>query len=159
MNKLLYFIVLFLSCCGYSTRSTLPPQYKSIAIPLVGNQTVKPNLGELLTNQLIDDFTNDRTLVIVPNERANLILECRIINYERSPQSYTANQEVINYRITMSAFIDIIDKTKFSDESLYRGEVSSWITYDVSQESEDDGINKVIKKLSLEILRKVLTAW
>ncbi|MBS4015384.1 MAG: LptE family protein [Candidatus Latescibacteria bacterium] len=154
-----WILILLIGCCGYSTRSTLPSQYKSIAIPVVDNQTVKPNLGDMLTDQLLNDFTKDRNLSIAPIDRADIVLECRITNYERSPQSYTANQEVITYRTTLNVFVKALDKTKPDTEPLHDGEISAWITYDAQSETEEIGIARAIEKVSIEILRKLLTTW
>ena len=156
-NYLTFVIVIIIACCGYSTRSILPSHLKSIAIPVVGNETIKPGLGELLTEQLSEDFTKDRNLKITTLDRANLVLECKITNYEKSPQSYTANQDVIAWKITLAAEINAEDKSK--SESLTKGNISTWITYDTKTETEEQGIGKAIEKLSQEILKNVLTTW
>lgn len=160
MTKHYYIALIFLfGCCGYSTRLGLPSQFKTIAIPVVGNQTIRPGLGDMLTNQLMDDFTKDRNLRIATIEKADIVLECKITNYERSPQSYTANQVVLTYKILLDASVKASDKTKPDTEALWDGKISAWITYDAQNETEDQGIDKAIEKLSQEILRKVLTAW
>jgi hypothetical protein len=152
-----YFIILILSCCGYSTHSILPSNLKTIAIPVVGNETIKPGLGDMLTVQLIDDFTQDRNLKITPIDKANIVLNCAIKNFERSPQSYNADQTVIAYKITLTAGVIATDNIKSA--SLWEGDITSWITYDAASETEDIGVDRAIKKLSQDILRKTLTAW
>lgn len=152
-------IIVLTGCCGYSTRPMLPSQYKSIAIPIVENQTMKPGLGDFLTSQLTDDFTKDRSLKITQIDRADLVLECRIMNYDRSPLSYNANQQVQTYKTTLTASVKVTDKSKQEAEPLYIGEVSTWIISDAQSENEEIGINHAIKKLSQEIIRKVLTTW
>jgi len=153
------FLITFLfSCCGYTTHSILPSNIKTIAIPIATNQTIKPGLAEALTEQLISDFTQDRTLKIDNINRANIILDCTIKNYERSPQSYTANQEIIAWKVALEADINVKNSTKSESLSLFKGNISSWITYPADS-TEDYGTNKAIGKLSQEILRKVLTSW
>ena len=152
----IYFIVLIISC-GYSTHSILPSNLKTIAIPVVSNQTIKPGLGDMLTSQLIDDFTADRNLKVTPIDKANIVLNCVVKNYEKTPQSYNADQTVIAYRITLTAGVVATDNIKSA--SLWEGDISSWITYDAASETEDIGIARAIEKLSQDILRKTLTAW
>jgi len=152
-----FIIIILCGCCGYSTRSVLPSSYKTISIPLVGNETVRPGIGDLLTNQLLDDFTKDRTLKIVGIDKANLSLECKITNYDKFPQSYTADQNVSTYKITLGAEVKLNDQVK--SEEMWKNDVSIFITYDNQSETEDQGIDKSVKKLSQEILRKVLTSW
>jgi predicted type IV restriction endonuclease len=157
-NKILFITILFLACCGYTTRAIIPSNIKTIAIPVVGNETIKPGLGELLTEQLTNDFTQDRSLKITNLDKANLVLECKIVNYEKSPQSYTSEQEVSVWKVTLGAEVSANNKTKPDAEALTAGNVSAWITYN-AEKTEDEGINLAIEKLSQEILRKVLTAW
>jgi hypothetical protein len=161
LNKILIMlscsVILLLSCCGYSTHSILPPNLKTIAIPVVNNQTIKPGLGDMLTSQLIDDFTQDRNLKVTPIDKANIVLNCAIKDYEKTPQSYNSDQTVIAYKITLTAGIVATDNTKSA--SLWEGDISSWITYDAASETEDIGIDRAIKKLSQDILRKTLTSW
>lgn len=157
MFKFLFVIILFLSCCGYSTRTIIPAHLKSVAIPVVVNETMKPGLGELLTDQLITDFNRDRSLRVTSLDKAHLIINCKITNYDRSPQSYTSAQEVLIWKITLSAYVEAEDKVE--ETFLYQGNISTFVTYDNQSESEDTGIDRAVKKLSQEILRKVLTTW
>lgn len=157
MLKNIFIIILLCGCCGYTTRSILPSNIKSIAIPIAKNETVRPGLGELLTDSLIADFTQDRTLKIDNIDRADIILDCTIKNYERSPQAYTANQEVIAYKVLLECEITASDRVK--TDTLWHGNIATTISYDAKTETEDQGIEKAITKLSLEILRRVLTTW
>jgi len=162
MSKNIFIVIILCGCCGYTTRSILPTNIKSIAIPVATNETVKPGLAEQLTDSLINGFTQDRTLKVTNIDRASIILECTIKNYERSPQSYTANQEVIAWKIIIEAAVKSTDRIK--SEQLWQDNVSISVTYDDKTEdgikvTEDQGIDKAIKKLSQEILRKVLTSW
>lgn len=150
-------ILLFLSCCGYSIRSPIPPYLKSIAIPIPENRTVRPGLSELLTETLIQDFNRDGRLRIVKPERATLILYTTITNFEKSPQEYDASQNVYLWKITIEAQIDCEDRVKKS--TYWKGPISAWIAYDPSKESEDEGIKRAIEKLSEEITRRILTSW
>jgi len=150
-------VLCFLSGCGYSTSALIAPHLKTIAIPLVENQTIRPGLGEALTEQLINDFTRDRHLRVTNNENANVILECRITNYNKAPQSYDAQQNVYAYQITIEANGKCEDKVK--SETIWEESVSAWITYDPNSESEETGINKALAKLSSEIVRKTITSW
>ncbi|MEO0092502.1 MAG: LPS assembly lipoprotein LptE [candidate division WOR-3 bacterium] len=157
MLKFWFIFILLLSCCGYSTKTIIPSHLKTVAIPVVGNETMKPGLDGLLTDQLISDFTKDRSLRITSLDKANLILNCKITNYDRSPQSYTSAQEVLVWKITLSAYVEAEDKVE--NTFIYQGDVSTFVTYDAQSESEDTGIDRAIKKLSQEIIRKVLATW
>ena len=147
----------FLNCCGYSTNVLIAPHLKTIAIPLVENQTIRPGLGEALTDSLISTFNRDRHLRLTSIENAHVVLECRINNFSKTPQSYDAQQNVFAYQVTIDASGKCEDKVK--SEIIWEEPVSVWVTYDPNTETEDKGIEKAIAKLASEILRKTLTSW
>jgi hypothetical protein len=151
------FLVAFFNCCGYSARSLLPSYLKTIAIPLVTNQTIRPQLGEQLTDRLITDFNQDGHLRVVSGTEGNLVLECRITNYTKIPPAYNADQKVYAWRITIDAQVKCEDMVRY--QTLWENPVSGWVTYDPNTQSEDDGIKEAIGKLSDEIIRKTITAW
>uniref|UniRef100_A0A7C6EBY9 LptE family protein n=1 Tax=candidate division WOR-3 bacterium TaxID=2052148 RepID=A0A7C6EBY9_UNCW3 len=153
----LYFSLFALSGCGYSTNALIAPHLKTIAIPLVENQTMRPGLGEALTDSLISAFTRDRHLRVTNIENAHLVLECRITGYNRTPQAYDEKQNVYAYQVTIDANCKAEDKVK--SEIVWEEPVSAWITYDPKQESEEKGIEKVIAKLASEIVRRTITSW
>lgn len=150
-------LAILLHCCGYSTRSLLPSYLKSIAIPQATNQTVRPQLGEQLTDRLIRDFNQDGHLRVVSGGQGNLVLDCQITNYSKIPPAYTANQQVLAWRITIDARIKCQDMVKY--QTLWEGAAQGWVTYDPNSQSEEDGIKGAIQKLSDEIVRKTITAW
>lgn len=155
MKKALLILFLFLAC-GYSTRSLLPAYLKTISILPVKNETVRPGLGEALTHQLIQGFTRDGRLRVVESA-PDLLLECRITNFNRTPHAYDAAQRVSSYKISMEASARCQNRVR--SELLWEGLVSIWVLYDPGSETEEDGIRKGIEELSREILDKTLTAW
>jgi hypothetical protein len=157
ISSFISFIFFLLNCCGYSTSALIAPHLKTIAIPLVENQTIRPGLGEALTEQLINDFNKDRHLRVTNIENANVVLEFRVTGYNKTPQSYDAEQNVYAYQIMIDGSGKCEDKVK--SEIIWEEPVSAWITFDPNSETEDKGIEKAIEKLSLEILRKTLTSW
>ncbi|MEO0093500.1 MAG: LptE family protein [candidate division WOR-3 bacterium] len=153
-------ILFFLGCCGYSTQALLAPHLKTIAIPLVENQTIRPGLGEALTDSLVSAFTKDRHLRVTNLENANVVLECRITGYNRTPQAYDAQQNVYAYQITIDAFCKCEDRVK--SETIWEESVSAWITYnpnDPKNGTEEKGIERAIAKLASEIVRRTITSW
>lgn len=148
---------MLLACCGYTTRTLLPPHLKTIAIPVVENQTIRPGLGELLTEKLIEDFTKDRNLRVTSIEKANIVLECKISNFEKTPQAYDVSQEVYAYRIVIDVSGRCEDRVL--GEVIWEEKISTFATYDPDKEPEDEGIKRALEKISLEVLRKTLIAW
>lgn len=161
IRNIIFSVLSILLClingCGYSTNVLLAPHLKTIGIPFVENQTIRPGLGEALTDLLISAFSNDRHLRVTNIENANVILECRITGYNKTPQSYDAQQNIYAYQITIDANCKCEDKVK--SETIWEDVVSTWVTYDPNSESEEQGIEKALAKLATEIVRKTITSW
>jgi ABC-type uncharacterized transport system auxiliary subunit len=153
-----YFAGLILvSCCGYSFRAVLPPHLKTLAIAPIENQTIKPNLDVLLSNQLVSDFQKDGTLKITTPDKADLTLHCQISSYDKTAQAYTGAQEVSAWQITLGAKLTVNDNVKVN--KMFDGPVSVQITYDPTKETEDQGVGDAITSLSAEVLRRTLISW
>jgi hypothetical protein len=151
-------LCLFLfGCCGYSVRALLPPHLKTIAVLPVENQTIKPGLDVRLTDSLVSSFRRDGSLRVVDPTNADIVLHCEITSYDRTPQSYTSGQEIKAWQVSLSSKVECTDQVR--SEKLWEGPVSSSITYDAAQRTEDDGIAEVAAKLAAEIVRRTLIAW
>jgi hypothetical protein len=148
-------------CCGYSTHSLLPSHLKTVAVPPATNSTTQPGLAEALTDLLAAAFTADRTLHVTNSEAADLVVNTIISNYSRTASSYTGDQAVSAYELSLSAQVDARDQTR--NEEFYKGIASARFTYnpDVSAGgmTEEQAADSVLAKLASEIVRQVQIAW
>jgi hypothetical protein len=150
-------VLLLVACCGYSTRSLLPSHLRSAAIVPADNATVQPGLGEALTDSLTAAFNADRNLRVTNVENADLVVSTKVETYSRSAASYTGEQAVSAYELSLGARVQARDQVR--DEDFYSGSVSVRVTYDPNVKTEEQAAQEAIKKLAAEIVRQVLTAW
>jgi len=68
-------LFIFLSCCGYSTRSLLPDYFQKVHVELFENRTLKSGLDELATNAVTDAFRSGSGLHISDESSADIIIE------------------------------------------------------------------------------------
>lgn len=153
----LLWLPLTLACCGYSVHALLPPDLKTIFVQPVENQTAQPNLDVQLTTLLIQGFTRDGSLRIADLKQANIVLQCKLDGYEKLPQTYGANQDITTWRVTMQAEVSAQDEVK--SQALWSGTVPVTIDYDAATQTEDQGIQLGLQKLTTEIIRRTLIAW
>ncbi len=146
-----------LASCGYSTRSLLPPHLKTVAITAVENSTTQPGLTEELSLVLPRVFNSDRNLRITTLEAADLAVSVTLKSYSRTAASYDAEQTISTYEISIAAQIDVEDQVR--NESFFSGIVTSRISYQPENKSEEDAISEAIEKLAREITRQIITAW
>ena len=150
----LFISLLTVSCCGYSTRSLLPSHIKRIHIKLFENNTLKPGLDEKTTLIMTDAFRSGSGLRIVGENNADLILEGRVVNYQKAPYTYTGDQSYVEYRITVTLNARCVDREK--NEVFWEGNIADWVTY---TDNEDEAIDAAIKKAAEKMVNAILTNW
>ncbi len=145
---------LAVSCCGYSTRSLLPSHIKRIHIRLFENNTLKPGLDEKATLLLTDAFRSGSGLRVVGESNADIVLEGRIVNYDKFPYTYTGDRSYVEYRVAVSLNARCVDREK--NEVFWEGTISDWVTY---TDNEDQAIDAAIKKAAEKMVNAILTNW
>jgi len=150
----LVIIILLISCCGYSTRSLMPEHMQKIYIAILENRTLKPGLDELATNAIVEAFRSGSSLRIVDESSADLVLEGSVSAFSKNPHTYTSDQTILQYKITIKYSMRCIDKVR--NEVFWEGDVSDWALYDTD---EDQGIREAAKKVAERLVTSILTNW
>lgn len=145
---------LVLSCCGYSTRSLMPDYLKRIHIDFFENRTLKAGLDEVATNAVIEAFRSGSSLRIVDEGSADLVLEGGVSGYSKSPHTYTSDQTILEYKITIRYSVRCVDKAR--NEVFWEGDVSDWALYDTD---EEQSIREAAKKAAERLVTNILTNW
>lgn len=145
---------MFVSCCGYSTRSLLPDYMQKVHIKLFENRTLKAGIDEIATSSVIDAFRSASNLRIVDENSADIVIEGKVSNFSKDPYTYTSGQTILEYKITVSFSIRCVDRVK--NEVFWEGSVSDWATYETD---EDAAVSEAIKKTAERLVNTVLTNW
>ena len=183
MGKLIYIsiIPLFSGCIYYSMAGSIPPHIKSISIPIVENQTVEFGVSEAVTDNLVNQFLENNILRLDKENSADSILKGKIIRVKDAPYTYTKEESVTEYRLTITIDLEwfdvindkVIIKKQYSGFGAYglSGDISSdQIDNDgdglVDSEDEDEYgdprefATKVdVKKIAQDILNEIMTSW
>lgn len=161
--------------CGYTCRSLLPPNLKTIYVETFKNdirvtaeQTnlrmyrgYRPGMELELTKAVIDRYLFDGNLKITTEDKANLILRSELIDFKRDPLRYDANDNVEEYRIKLIVNLDLIDgksgvimwsERGFAGETTYR-------TSGALSKSEDAAVKDAIQDLARRIVERTVEAW
>jgi len=132
--------------------------YKSIAVPLFENRTSEYGIRELLTEGVIDGFIKDGALPVVNEKRADAVLRGVVTAYRRDPYTYDAGERVKEYRVTISVSARLEDPAKrnviWEDDAL-----EQWGIFLADSESEDDGKQRAVAKLSEDIVNRTVKGW
>jgi outer membrane lipopolysaccharide assembly protein LptE/RlpB len=100
--------------CGYSVRGHLPPDIKTVAIPVFGNRTTKPAVETEMTRALADAFTTDGRLRVVSRDVADALLEGEVTSYELLSIAFDPQANVRLYRLLVTMNVRFRDARRNS---------------------------------------------
>jgi Lipopolysaccharide-assembly len=152
-------------CGAYSFSSSLLPSHiKTIGIPLMENRTDRRDLATALADSLTEAFIHDNTLKVVDERDADAVVEGTILEYNRAPFTYDANENVQTYRVEIvleARFVDVRKNSVLWEEK----HLSQWDTYNFvavggqPAETEETAIGRVLAKIRDDILNRSIQGW
>lgn len=169
-------IILFsVSGCGYTTRSLLPSNFKSIyidnftnSINITAEQSnlrmyrgYRPGMEVNLTKTVIDKFLSDGNLKVVSEPSADLILKGGLVDFKRDALRYDANDNVEEYRIKLMVNMELEDsksgKTVWKEKD-FAGE-TTYRTSGSLAKSESSAVTDAITDIARRIVERTIEAW
>ncbi|MFH1753010.1 MAG: LptE family protein [Candidatus Omnitrophota bacterium] len=170
-----FFILLFLQGCGYTTGSLLPSHLKTIYIEdfkngiaisnepsgSEGYKLYRPGVENEITAAIIDQFIFDGILQVVSNDNADLVLSGEITDYYKEPLRYDNFDNVEEYRIIVTINMKLMDATR--DKIMW--EANGFIGYATYRltgafaTDEEEAREGAIKDLAQKVSEKVVEAW
>ena len=156
-------VITGLAGCAYSfTGASVPSHLKTVAIPLVDDQSGfgEPGLREYFTTQLTNLFINDNSLEVADRTHADSILEGLVTGVQDAPAVIQPGETVAKRRITMTArftFQDMKLRKKVWEKSF-----SEWGDYDSGgggASQRQAGIQEAVRKLTEDILLETVSGW
>lgn len=91
--------------CGYRFQGAarqLPGGARTLAVPILENRTLEPDLGPLLAAALRDQFSRSVGVRLVPTGEAEAILRGRVVAFETDAIAFEAGGLVVEYRATLT---------------------------------------------------------
>ena len=161
--------------CGYTTRSLLPVNFKSIyvenfknSIKITAEQSnlrmyrgYTPGMEVGLTKAVIDKFLSDGNLKIATASDADLVLKAELVDFKRDALRYDANDNVEEYRVKIFVNLELEDaksgksvwkETYFAGEATYR-------TGGSLAKDETAGVKEATADLARRITERTVEAW
>jgi hypothetical protein len=148
--------------CAYSfTGASVPPHLKTVAIPLVDDQSGfgEPGLREKFTTELVQLFTADNSLEVGDRNTSDSILEGAIVSISDAPAVVSQGEQVTRRRVTVSARFAFQDKKL--RKKVWEKTFSNWGEYDsgggLSQRQV--GLQDAMKKICEDVLLETVSGW
>ena len=173
--------ILLSGCMFYSMAGSIPPHIKSIAIPLVENQTAEFAMAETVTDNLVSKFTEENILRVTNEKGADSIMKGVILKVDDGPYTFSKEEAVTEYRFTVSIKMEWLDAV--NDKVLLTKQYSGWGAYGLSGDISADGIDNdgdgaidgddideigdprefatkvAVEKIAEDVLNDILTSW
>ncbi len=161
--------------CGYSGRSLLPSNLKSICVDnfkstiAVGKEVTedkkyaiyRPGIENDITNAVVDRFAFDGNLKVARKDKADLALEGALTNYIKEALRYDNADNVEEYRIKITVDMRLIEKP--GDKVMWtENGFSGEATYNTTGRyaaSEDTARGEAIKDLARRIVERTVEGW
>lgn len=165
--SIIYFLFFNLLGCGYTTKTELASNLKTIHIEPFKNKvnftgedsrstyrTYTAGVETSVTNALIDRFILDGHLKVVSRENADLILSGELIEYRKDAVRYNANHDVEEYRVNIIVNVTLRDAR--SNQILwklerYGGDTSTFVLGDYEKSD-----NTIVKEASTDLVRRLV---
>jgi len=165
-NVFILLLTLSLSACGYQLAGRgghIPDEIKSVAIPVFENKTMEPVIEEEFTPMIIREFIKDSRIKVVDRTEADLVLGGSVNSYKESPLSFDQNQEVLEYRITVTTHLKItrqkINNIIWEKDIIKSSEYKVSSNVMTTRTSKLLALKEIAKNLSEEVTDRVLWGW
>ena len=162
------------SGCGYTAHSLLPAEVKSVYVAPVKNaidlsgetgeksrfRVYRPGLEVDVTNAIINRFIFDGNLKVAPPERANAVLEAKLLDYRRDPLRYNGADDVQEYRLSVK--VDVVFFQMPGHKVLWHEMLVGDTTFFLSGPraiGEDEAAAKAVEDLALRVVEKTVELW
>ena len=95
----------------YSFSTSLPGHIKTVMVPAMPNETLRPEVSEELTTALTGRFVRDNQLQVV-QRNADAVLEGTVTGYEDRVFGFNANQQAEEYVVVVTVQLVFRDRVK-----------------------------------------------
>jgi len=151
-------ILLVVAGCGYHVmqpaRGGAGLEGTTIEVSIFANRSFRPNIEAILTDIIVDELAKREEGRIV-EQGGDLVLSGTILSYDTTHVSYTATDQVKEYRATVRA--EVILRRRATGQVVWKGILASSQEFPAlddlvfQQNSEDAAIREISRKLAREI--------
>ena len=157
--------------CGYSTRSSISSAVHTIYIQPFKNSIsfttdskrnlYLPLLEVKVKNEIVDRFLFDGNLKISKEDHADWVLKGELKSYDRSGLRYSENDDVQEYRITITVALELWDQNKNEliwSEPSFSGEGTYFVSGSQAS-SEDSAVSAAMTDLARRVVERTVEDW
>ena len=163
-------VIFFLtfSGCGYTRQSSLPQGIKTIYVATVKNEipiervnVYQPGLEMMITNAVTRRLERDGNLKVVPEEKADAVLESALISFEQEGLRFSLLESVEEYRSYIVLSMRLVNpKTGevFWQEPNFSGDAEYFVNT-VRSISREEAAQRAVDRLARNVVDRVVEDW
>jgi uncharacterized lipoprotein YehR (DUF1307 family) len=170
-QKLSVFILvaaMALSGCGYTRKTVLPRNVKTIYVETVKNKldpekiyAYQPGIEMDITNAVIQRLQQDGTLKVVEQKKADAILKTNLMSLDQEGLRFTSLEGVSQYRLFIVVALKLVD-AKTGDllweEPNFSGETEYYVTT-VTSIGEQKAAVDAVRRIAYNIADRITEDW
>ncbi len=172
MKKIfLLLMALLVAGCGYSTRSLLSDNYRTVYVQPFDNKIDFVNaddrrlyvagLENRVREAVVDRYLFDGNLRVAGEDTADLVLKGQLLTFQREELRLQENETVKEYRIRVTVALTLWDpaeNTVVWQEPSFAGE-ATYYTSGALVKSESQAIDDAIKDLAMRAVARTVENW
>jgi hypothetical protein len=152
----------FFHGCGYSTQTLNKTGVHKLFVPVFKSNVMEPNLGVLVTDNIVKAFQTDGSIQITDQEDSDATLKATITQFDLSPARFRVENErtVREYFLTMA--IEYRAVKKGETKPYNQGKViatTSFFTGDDLQNDKRVGVSYATDDLGKELVSRLTESW
>ena len=173
-GALVLWCILLLAGCGYTAKTILPDNVKTIHVDTFRNniditkevgakdkyEVYRPNLEVDLRDAIVNRIFLDGSLKVADKGFSDAVLEGQIMQYRKDPLRYQ-NEVVQEYRISIVCDIKLINrkdsKVLFEEENI-TGD-TTYLTTGALLKTETSALNDAMSDLARRIINRIVENW
>ncbi len=162
--------VLFLTPgCGYTQKSALPQDIKTIYIKTVVNRipvaeiyAYHPGLEMSITKAIVRRLNKDGNLKVVSSpEKADAVLDSELLRFQQEGLRFTSLELVQEFRLFIVMSLKLTNfKTKeiIWEEPNFSGDAEYFVS-DVRSIGREEGVNRAVDRLAKNVVDRIVEDW
>ena len=161
--------LLFISGCGYTRKTTLPQDVKTIYVRTVLNKipieeiySYHPGLEMGITKALIRRLNKDGNLKVAASEdQADAILETDLVRFQQEGLRFNNLERVEEFRLYLVVALRLLNsKTRevIWEEPNFSGDSEYFVT-DVRSVGREEGVQRAMDRLARNVVDRIVEDW
>ena len=161
--------LLFVSGCGYTRKSALPENIKTIFVETVKNKmklndlyAYVPGLEMMITNAVVQRLNQDGNLrVVADRSQADVILNSTLIAFEQGGLRFSTLESVEEYRLFVVISAKLVNartKEVLWEEPNFSGDAEYYIS-NVRNTARQEAAERAVKRLARNLVDRIVEDW